>query len=167
MEKILFYIVAGLAIVAAIAVISNKNPVYSALSLVGFLFVQAIIFVLLKAYFLATIQVLIYAGAIMVLFIYVVMVMRLTGESLPKIRLRPFSIFLAGVFGVILFYFFLKNPLTSPSVILSETKDLSGEIKTIGQLLFTDYVLPFEVISLLLLVAMVGAVVLNRKEKSQ
>ena len=165
MENTLFYIVATLAVIAALTVISNKNPVYSALSLVGFLFVQAILFVLLKAYFLATIQILIYAGAIMVLFIYVVMVMRLSGEALPKIRFRPFSIFCDGLFGAILIYIFLKNPFTH-STILMPLNDM-GEIRTIGKLLFTDYVLPFEVISLLLIVAMVGAVVLNRKEKSE
>ena len=159
MEPILFYIVGGVAILSALSVILNKNPVYSALSLVGFLFVQAILFVLLKAYFIAIVQVLVYTGAIMVLFVYVVMVMKLNQETLPRIRLRPFSIFLAGLFASYLFYVFSRT--TS----FPEKATQVGDISAIGELLFSKYVLPFEVISLLLLVAMVGAVVLNRKGK--
>ncbi|HLD73952.1 MAG TPA: NADH-quinone oxidoreductase subunit J [Bdellovibrionota bacterium] len=163
MENILFYIVATLSIVGALSVILNRNPVYSALSLVGFLFVQAILYVLLKAYFIAAVQVLVYAGAIMVLFVYVVMVMKLSSQSIPKIGLHPFSIFLAGIFGTALFYLFTQNPLKE----VTGTAQLTGEIKNIGQLLFSEYVLPFEVISLLLIVAMVGAVILNQKRKEK
>ncbi|MBI2608786.1 MAG: NADH-quinone oxidoreductase subunit J [Deltaproteobacteria bacterium] len=161
MEHILFYVISGLAIISALSVILNKNPVYSALSLVGFLFVQAILFVLLKAYFIAIVQVLVYTGAIMVLFVYVVMVMKLNEELLPRIRLRPFSLFLAGLFASYLFYIFSKTPTFSHPVLKT------GDISEIGELLFSKYVLPFEVISLLLLVAMVGAVVLNRKSKHE
>lgn len=163
MEHILFYIVASLSILGALFVILNRNPVYSALCLVGFLFVQAILYVLLKAYFVAVVQVLVYAGAIMVLFVYVVMVMKLSSKSIPKIGLHPFSIFLAGIFSTTLFYLFKENPLKE----VTETVQLTGEIKNIGNLLFSEYVLPFEVISLLLIVAMVGAVVLNQKRKEK
>ena len=163
MENILFYIVAGLSILGALSVILNRNPVYSALCLVGFLFVQAILYILLKAYFIAAVQVLVYAGAIMVLFVYVVMVMKLSSQSIPKIGLHPFSIFLAGIFGTILFYLFVQNPLKE----IMPQAQLTGEIKNIGHVLFSEYVLPFEVISLLLIVAMVGVVVLNRNRKEK
>ncbi len=163
MENILFYIIACLSILGALCVILNRNPVYSALCLVGFLFVQAIFYVLLKAYFIAVVQVLVYAGAIMVLFVYVVMVMKLSSQSISKIGLHPFSIFLAGIFGTTLFYLFMENPLKE----VTGGTQLTGEIKNIGHLLFSEYVLPFEVISLLLIVAMVGAVVLNRNRKEK
>jgi len=159
MTSILFYIVAVLSFGCALSVILQRNPVYSALSLVGFLFLQAVYFVLLHAYFLAVVQILIYAGAIMVLFVYVVMVTKLGTGELPRLHFKPVSIFLGALFASLLFYLFQSGkPLTSISA-----QDMGNNIVEIGKLLFSEYVLPFEFISLLLIVAMVGVVVLNRR----
>ncbi|MBI2026409.1 MAG: NADH-quinone oxidoreductase subunit J [Deltaproteobacteria bacterium] len=162
MSQILFYVVALLSLGCALSVILQRNPVYSALSLVGFLFLQAVYFVILRAYFLAVVQVLIYAGAIMVLFVYVVMVMNLSSDDLPRLHFKPVSIFLGGLFASILFYLFQSDkPITRIQALVVE-----NNITEIAKLLFSEYVLAFEYISFLLVVAMVGVVVLNQRTQS-
>ena len=162
MNSFIFTILALSSVGLALSIVVFRNPIYCALSLIAFLFVEAALFVLLNAYFLAVVQVLIYAGAIMVLFTYVIMVMNVGREDLPHIRFRPFSLFLGGVFASMLFYVFRRYPAVTADVSpIAKT----GDIAHIGELLFSKYIFPFEFVSLLLLVAMVGAVVLSKKKE--
>ncbi len=159
--EIAFYIVAALAVIAALAVVLLRTPVYSALSLIVVLCSLAVIYLLLGAEFMAVIQVIVYAGAIMVLFVLVIMLLNARRET-PSNRSQvarwlgpPLLLaFVVEVVGVVSREF-SAAPAPAP---------LYGGATPIGQLLFRDYVLPFEVTSILILVAILGAVVLAKKE---
>ena len=165
---IAFYIFAFLAVGGAFSVLLLRNPVYCALSLVGTFFFVAAIFVLLNQEFMAAIQVLIYAGAIMILFLFVIMLLNLRAEG-P----RKFHIGLPQVLGVAMTVALLAqlaSVFTSSKVAIGPTGQYpvervaqEGSIEIIGELLFTEYVLPFEVISILLMVSVMGAVVLAKR----
>jgi NADH-quinone oxidoreductase subunit J len=119
------------------------------------------LFVLLHAFFLAAVQVLVYAGAVMVLFLFVIMLLDLKAEERRKIKRTGIVLALISV-GTILWIFFqtlLSTPLARDSTLTSE-----GGTIPLGKLLFTDYLLPFEIVSLLLLVGMVGVVLLSKRE---
>ena len=160
----LFYIAAGVAVLAALSVVLQRTPVYSALSLIVVLCSLAVIYLLLGAEFLAVIQVIIYAGAIMVLFVLVIMLLN-AGRETPSDRSR-----LARWLGAPLLVAFLVEVL---SVIGSSFQGqnalpgtpLDGGPVAIGERLFRNYALPFEVTSILILVAVIGAVVLAKKER--
>jgi NADH-quinone oxidoreductase subunit J len=164
METVLFYILAGLALICGFLVVANpfsRNPVTSAMFLALTIVCLAGLFVLLHAFFLAAIQVLVYAGAVMVLFLFVIMLLDLKVEERRK--LNAYGI-VAGVVsvGAIVWLFFaglLKSPLD-----FVQTPRLEGGTIELGKLLFTSYLLPFEVVSLLLLVAMVGVILLSKKD---
>jgi len=165
MANFLFWVFSALAIAAALTVVINKNPVYSALSLVVTLFSLASIFVLLEAYFLAALEILVYAGAIMVLFLFVIMLLNLKREETPPPYMKV-QVAL-GVFVAILFVVFavlsLKmgfSDLIAQSV--PSTADF-GDISQVGKVLFSKYFFPFEVASLLLLVALIGTVYLAKR----
>ena len=158
MNLVLFYIFGSVLVLLAGAVVLSRNPVYSAGYLVAALFLQAGIFAILGATFLAAIQVLVYAGAIMVLFLFVVMLIRLREEDLY--RPRPGPIALAGavvLFGEIALAIAHAGP---PAVVRGVA---TGSIKDVGAALYIGYAIPLEVLSLLLLAAMVGAVSLARR----
>lgn len=159
---------AGFSIAAAIMVITRKNPIISALYLCLTLFSLAGLFVMLGAYFIAAVQVLVYAGAIMVLFVFVIMLLNLDPEKLdiksfhpPKV-LSVFSAFL--LFGFLAFIFW-NNKLTGITGV--DTQALvdqnGGHLKVISAKLFTTFLLPFEITSILLLVAIVGAVIMAKR----
>jgi len=166
-------ILAALAVGSGLAVILIRNPIYCALSLVVNFFLLAVMYLLLRAEFLAAIQVIVYAGAIMVLFIFVIMLLNLGGEETrDKLRvLRP----LAFLLGLVLLVevvaalryraYAVENPALSFPLV-SAPPAVTGGVREFGRLLFTDYLLPFEITSVLLLIAIVGAVVLGRKEPS-
>ena len=166
-------ILAALAVGSGLAVILIRNPIYCALSLVVNFFLLAVMYLLLRAEFLAAIQVIVYAGAIMVLFIFVIMLLNLGGEETrDKLRvLRP----LAFLLGLVLLVevvaalryraYTVENPALSFPLV-SAPPAVTGGVREFGRLLFTDYLLPFEITSVLLLIAIVGAVVLGRKEPS-
>jgi len=166
-------ILAALAVGSGLAVILIRNPIYCALSLVVNFFLLAVMYLLLRAEFLAAIQVIVYAGAIMVLFIFVIMLLNLGGEETrDKLRvLRP----LAFLLGLVLLVevvaalryraYAVENPALSFPLV-SVPPAVTGGVREFGRLLFTDYLLPFEITSVLLLIAIVGAVVLGRKEPS-
>ena len=165
LADILFYIFAFLTLVCGFLVVANpfsRNPVTSAMFLVLTIASLAGLFVLLHAFFLAAVQVLVYAGAVMVLFLFVIMLLDLKAEE--KLKVRKFAL-AAGVVsvGAILAIFLqtLKDvaPLEVPAQPTTE-----GTTIELGHLLFTNYLLPFEIVSLLLLVAMVGVVLLSKKE---
>lgn len=168
MESIFFYAFAVVAIISGLMVTVSRNPVHSALFLVVTLFCISGLFVLLNAQFLAVIQVLIYAGAIMVLFMFVLMLLNLKVESNEFEKLLSVKILGVGAAGFMLFeiLYFITKDSGMEGIINSAAQSgfTEGNTKTIGKLLFTDFLLPFEVTSILLIVAIIGAVVLAKKK---
>jgi len=168
LETVLFVILAVFAVVTAILVIVQRNPVASAIFLILTFFSLAGIYLLLHAEFIAAIQVLVYAGAIMVLFLFVIMLLNLEKEKRIVTRNR----LLKGV-GVLLGLALLVQIGTVfQKVLLEGTKGSFppekvaslGNTQVVAQLLFTDFLLPFEITSVLLLVAIIGAIMLAKKE---
>ncbi len=164
-QEILFYTFAFLTLVCGFLVVANpfsRNPVTSAMFLVLTIVFMAGLFVLLHAFFLAAVQILVYAGAVMVLFLFVIMLLDLKAEERRKIKAYGTVAGLVAV-GAILTIFFkaLLQPQALPKQIPA-TQD-GGTIE-LGKMLFADYVLPFEIVSVLLLVAMVGVVLLSTKD---
>jgi NADH-quinone oxidoreductase subunit J len=160
-SDILFYIFTALALICGVMVLVSRNPVNSAMFLVLTIASIAGLFVLLEAFFLAAIQILVYAGAVMVLFLFVIMLLDLKAEEHRKIKILGLAGGIVSV-GAILAIFF-KSLNSTP---LSATRDVQFKAGTIelGQLLFSRYLLPFEIISVLLLVAMVGVILLSKKD---
>lgn len=162
---IFFYILAFLTVACGIMVVANpfsRNPVTSAMFLVLTIVSMAGLFVLLNAYFLAAVQILVYAGAVIVLFLFVIMLLDLKDEERRRIKAVSAGLGTIAV-GVIAFSFgrtILAYTKTLPTTELT----LQGSTVALGRKLFTDYVLPFEILSLLLLVAMVGAILLSKKD---
>jgi len=173
LNLVLWGILAALAVGSGLAVILIRNPIYCALSLVVNFFLLAVMYLLLRAEFLAAIQVIVYAGAIMVLFIFVIMLLNLGGEETrDKLRVLRSLAFLLGLVLLVevvaaLRYraYTVENPALSFPLV-SAPPAVTGGVREFGRLLFTDYLLPFEITSVLLLIAIVGAVVLGRKEPS-
>ncbi len=162
-SSILFFLFAGFAIACAVSMVYHKNPLYSAVSLVGVFIALSCIYVLLAAPFIAAVQILIYAGAIMVLVVFVIMLLNLD-EDRPLNRLRYLYAFGGGL-GLILmaqtlfiFYAVLRAP--KHEVNLDET---AGSPLSIGQAMFTEYLLPVEIVGIMLLMAIIGAVILVRR----
>ncbi len=164
LPDILFYIFAFMALVCAFLVVANPfsmNPVTSAMFLVLTIGWLAGLFVLLHAFFLAAVQILVYAGAVMVLFLFVIMLLDLKAEE--RRRIRTFSL-IGGIVAVGgLVAIFLRALAVSP-LPADPTPSLEGSTRPLGELLFTRYLLPFEIVSVLLLVGMVGVILLSKRE---
>ena len=165
----IFYIFAALSVFGALGVLFLKNPIHCALSLVGTFFCLGSIYVLLNAEFVAIIQVLIYAGAIMVLFLFVLMLFSSKDTEMSSNKWTLGKI-LAGLlsFGIFvqIAYLFTENELKlgpKGKYPIEVVEDI-GSIAFIGRLLFTDYILSFEIIVILLLVAVIGAVVIAKRK---
>ena len=146
-----------------------KNPIHCALSLVGTFFCLGSIYVMLNAEFVAVIQVLIYAGAIMVLFLFVLMLLSPRDADMPLRKLTIGKILACllslGIFFQISFLFTGNELILGPKGGYPiEIVEEIGSIALIGRLLFTDYILPFEIIAILLLVAVIGAVVIAKRK---
>ncbi len=161
MQDILFYLFATLALGCAGMVILARNPVNSAMFLVCTMINIAGLFVLLQAFFLAAVQLIVYAGAVMVLFLFVIMLLDLKEEQRRKIKS---SGIIAGVIAVVLMMagfvrFIRQTPLHMPVA-----PSTANDTQVLGRVLFTNYTLPFEILSLLLLVAMVGVILLSKKD---
>jgi len=159
----LFYIFAAVAILAGLSVVLQRTPVYSALSLIVVLCSLAVVYLLLGAEFLAVVQVIIYAGAIMVLFVLVIMLLNARQES-PTDRSR-----IARIAGVPLLAVFVAEILVAVWGQFGNSASpaphgFDAGPRAVGELLFRNYVLPFEVTSVLILVAVLGAVVLAKKQ---
>lgn len=160
----LFYFLSFVAIFSAILVVFSKNPVYSVLYLIITFFSIAGHYILLNAQFLAAVHVIVYAGAIMVLFLYVIMLLNLNVESEPhkSNTLKFAATICAGLLLIVLIgslkgtELLIQQPTSNHDV---------GLVKNLGKVLFTDFLLPFEIASVLLLAAMVGAVMLGKSEK--
>ncbi|MFB3853255.1 MAG: NADH-quinone oxidoreductase subunit J [Vicinamibacterales bacterium] len=168
-EAVAFYTLSALILTFAILVISARNTVHSVLFLVAnFLFVAAL-YVLLGAQFLAVIQVLVYAGGIVVLYLFVVMLVKLKQpetHSDPRRRSRlglALSVAVLAEFAMIAVYGYL-TPAAAEGARPSDVSLAIHNVEKVGWALYTDYLIPFEVASILLLVAMVGAIVLARRE---
>ncbi len=159
---ILFFVFAGFALVSAMGVVVSPNPVYSALSLVLTLFSVAGLFLLLQAEFLAVVQVLTYAGAILVLFVFIIMLLNLSDFELMEVRMGNLGkalLTLAAVvaFITLAFVVHLTRITGDPAV------EGFGDISTLGREIFTHYVIPFEIAGVLLTVSLIGAVMLAKK----
>jgi len=165
LSDILFYVFASLTLLCGVLVVANpfsRNPVTSAMFLVLTIMSMAGLFVLLHAFFLAAVQILVYAGAVVVLFLFVIMLLDLKEEERRKIKLFGLITGILSVGAITaLFIKSLMASMTPPN-----TADLVNEGNTIplGKLLFTQYLLPFEIVSSLLLVAMVGVILLSKKD---
>lgn len=161
--EILFWFLSALAVGAALMMVFSKNPVYSVLWLIVVFFAISGHYILLNAQFLAVVNIIVYAGAIMVLFLFVIMLMNLNADTEPQ---KNKWLKIAGVIaGGSLLLVFIAALRQSDEVIKAQVS-MGGEaglIKTLGKTLFTDYVLPFEISSVLFLSAMVGAVVIGKK----
>jgi len=162
---ILFYVFAALTLLCGVLVVANpfsRNPVTSAMFLVLTIVSLAGLFVLLHAFFLAAVQIIVYAGAVMVLFLFVIMLLDLKEEQRRKIKSFGFVGGLVSVGAIIAIA--LKTLKSTPLAADTPTPQLEGSTKALGELLFQQYLLPFEVVSVLLLVAMVGVILLSKKD---
>src|SRR5687768_8702250 len=161
--SVLFFLFAGFAIACAISMVYHKNPLYSAISLVGVFLSLSCIYVMLAAPFIAAVQVLIYAGAIMVLVIFVIMLLNLE-EDRPLNRLR-YLYAVGGGLGLILLvqtFFIFYAVMRAPKQAVN-TEVTAGKTLSIGQAMYTEYLLPVEIVGVLLLMAIIGGVILVRR----
>jgi NADH-quinone oxidoreductase subunit J len=161
MELVLFFIFAIIAVAAAVNMVVQKHPIHSALSLIVVMGALSLFYVLLRAEFLAVVQVVVYAGAIMVLFVFVIMLLNPHDEGhktaynkILKYGGIPLGLCLLAEMAVVLRQ--SRAPMASST--------LAGTTEAVGRLLFTDYLIPFEFISVVILVAILGAVVLTKRE---
>ena len=168
-EGLIFIVMGLMAIVCAICVVFQKNPIYSAIFLIQTMVALAVLYVMLHAQFIAAIQIMVYAGAIMVLFIFVIMLLNLSKRDEEDVKdklilQKGTAIFLGlvlfGVIGVVT----LKSVLHgTKGEYTPENINAIGNTQLVGKLLFTDYVFPFEIASILLFAAIIGAIVLAKK----
>lgn len=164
MHDFFFYFFAGLTLLCGFLVVANpfsRNPVTSAMFLLLSIVSLAGLFVLLHAFFLAAVQILVYAGAVMVLFLFVIMLLDLKEEA--RRRLQTFSVG-AGVLAVTALAAIAILAIIQSGLGQGLTPQAEGSTPTLGHLLFENYLLPFEILSILLLVAMVGVILLSKKE---
>jgi NADH-quinone oxidoreductase subunit J len=164
LELVLFFVLAAIAIATAIGMLTSRSTVYAALHLVVNFVSVAIFYLLLDAPFIALSQVAVYAGAIMVLFLFVIMLIGI--ENVAE-ELEWKKLAWPVVMGVILLVegVFLVIQRVGQNVLVGETGTALSDPSLMAKVLFTDYVLPFQITAVLLLVAMIGAIVLSKREK--
>lgn len=163
--EVIFWVLTVIAISCALGVILSRNPVSSVLFLIATFFAVSGHYILMNAQFLAIVNIIVYAGAIMVLFLFVIMLMNLNADTEPQ---KNRLVQLAGVVsGGILFLVILAALKSSTNNTMQQTATDIGLIKNLGKTLFTKFVLPFEISSVLFLSAMIGAVVLGKKGQPQ
>ncbi|MGE3261291.1 MAG: NADH-quinone oxidoreductase subunit J [Bacteriovoracia bacterium] len=168
LPQILFYLFCGLAVLSAIGVIALKNPVSSAFSLISVLLNVAGVFAMQEAYFVSAVQVLVYAGAIMVLFVFVIMLLSVEQVEIDWPTNRgfwPVPIAIAVGFCALMTIIFMKSipaankgPFTSAAV-----AENGGNVRVVSEIMFSDYVMPFLTVGMLLSIAVVGCVVLAKR----
>ena len=171
MVEILFYVFAAVAVGGAFGVVLSRNPVGSLLAMVATLASLAVIFILLEAHFLAAVQVIVYAGAIMVLFLFVIMLLNLGHDYRRDVKGGVFALISFGVAGGIAGALIRQlrggaalDAFTSPAAqAIDAAQAEQGVVGAFAQPLFTTYVVPFEITGILLLVAIVGAIVLAKR----
>src|ERR1700760_1756605 len=163
--EILFWFLTVMAIGCALGVILSRNPVSSVMFLIATFFAISGHYLLMNAQFLAIVNIIVYAGAIMVLFLFVIMLMNLNADVEPQ---KGQLVQLAGVIsGGVLFLVILAAIKTARTEAIDKTSSDIGLITNLGRTLFTRYVLPFEISSVLFLSAMIGAVVIGKKEETK
>lgn len=163
-DQILFFAIAFVAILSAIGLVFAKNPMYSILSLIVTLFSIAGMYIMLNAQFLGIVQIIVYTGAIMVLFLYILMMLNLNAKDESKKRNLPKFI---GIFSICILFIGMLGAykgLSGNSLAESGIDHSVGLTKNLGKLLFNDYVLPFEFASILILAGIVGAVLIGKKD---
>ncbi|GBL36047.1 NAD(P)H-quinone oxidoreductase subunit 6, organellar chromatophore [Filimonas sp.] len=167
-QQVIFWILSLFTLSFAVGVIMSRSPINSVLFLILTFFCISAHYVLMNAQFLAIVNVIVYAGAIMVLFLFVIMLMNLNSDTEPqKNFLVQFAAVISGGALLLILVAALKSSFTGlegQEIDLKNASDI-GLIKNLGKKLFTDYVFPFEIASVLFLSAMIGAVVLGKKEK--
>ena len=163
--QILFWFLSALALVSALMVLFSKNPVHSVLWLIAVFFAISGHYILLNAQFLAIVNVIVYAGAIMVLFLFVIMLMNLNKETEPQknVWMKLAGAISGGCLLMILVSLVRQAPEINGKTVLLKSGNI-GLIGNLGKVLFHDYVVPFEISSVLFLSAMVGAVVIGKKD---
>ncbi len=166
MDKIIFLFLSVVAIGSALAVIFSKSPVYSVLFLIVTFFTVAGHFVLLNAQFLAIVNIIVYAGAIMVLFLFVIMLLNLNKDSEPQ---KPFYIKVAaciagGLLLVTLVGAIRGSAEQNSGALVAKVGSNIGTVEELGKVLFSNFLIPFEISSVLFLSAMIGAVMLGKKD---
>ena len=164
-EAVCFYAFTALMLIAALSVVLNRQPIYSVLSLLIVMFCLAALFIMLGAFFVAALQVLLYAGAVLVLFLFVVMLLNLEPETLARMRvftLRGVGTLAAAWLLVLLWRVLASDHLTSATD--GGTIHQLGTVEAVGRALFTTYLVPFELTSFLILAAIIGAVTLAKSD---
>ncbi len=163
-HPILFYALSGLIVASALGVVLARHPIYAVLSLVLTLFGLSALFVCLHAFFVAAIQIVVYAGAVLVLFLFVVMLLDMAPEVV--FHARSWTLISVGsALGLLILWQTARVTLAFPvKTAAGPAPDMAGTTEAIGRLLFTTYTLPFEAASLLLLVGIIGAIVLAKKK---
>ena len=168
MHDLFFYLLGALALICGLLVVVNpfsRNPVTSAMFLVLAIACLAGLFILLNAYFLAAVQVLVYAGAVMVLFLFVIMLLDLKAEERRQVRSWTGKVLAgAGLFFVGVILWFVLGSFRNHTLSGNPPAGPEGATAPLGQVLFTQYLLPFEIVSVLLLVAMVGVILLSKRD---
>lgn len=169
MEQILFFIFATIAVLSAIGVISVKNAVHSAFYLMITLLQVAAIFILLRSPFLAAIQVFIYVGAVMVLFLFAVMILDIGKEELRETFNQQGVIAIPAVLVMfaLIGYLIIGGKVLAPVGGYTNDVLIGNSTEILGKELYTKYLFPFEVVSILLLIALVGAIVLVMKDRGK
>ena len=167
-EKVVWVIAASICLAGSIGVVALRNPVHNALSLVATLFGVAILFVIQQAYFLAVIQVIVYGGAIVVLFLFVIMLLGVDRFDTMEPDQRPWFRPAAAFAGLAVGAMVLSAALVGTAKVTGAKSSLaalkpSDDVRLLGKVLFTDYIFAFEITAVLLTIAVVGAVVLVRK----
>jgi NADH-quinone oxidoreductase subunit J len=164
MNPFVFYIASFFIVITVMLMIFQRNPVISALYLVASFFGLAVLYVLLDAHFVAALQILVYAGAVMVLFVFVIMLLNLKPEDMME---EPFSLKnLILMLVVIAASTFVGYAVfTLPPVSLPPLSDGFGSPDQVSLLMLSDYIVPFEILGFVLLVGLLGAVVLGREDK--
>jgi len=172
---IFFYVVAALVVAGGIGVITFKNPVHAALALLETFVMVAVLFVLRHAEFLAAVQVLVYAGGIMVLYLFVIMLVRVKNLRIEEVFLSgvaPLAVLGGVLLGTLMAAGILLGSMAAGdasadamrTVVTEGGAEVLGNTEAVGWLLFMKFLVPFEIVSVLLLVAMIGAIVFGRRE---
>ena len=159
--SLFFYFFATILVLASLAVVFARNPLYNVLALVVVIFTMASLFIILEAFFVGIIVLTVYAGAVLIFFLFVVICLNLSNQPLAAVKQNQFW-FLGGLVGVMFlseFFFVTKSFLAVPAI---ENTSIRGTIEVVGKILFTDYLLPFELTSFLLLIAIFGIVSLAK-----
>ena len=166
LEGICFYALTAVLLAAAVAVVLHPQPIYSVLSLLVAMFCLASLFIMLQAYFVAALQILLYAGAVLVLFLFVIMLLNLEPDVLARTRRFTLATIgtLAAAWLFILFFRMVKD--AAPAPIAADSSSL-GTVEATGRVLLTAYTIPFELTSFLILAAIIGAVTLGKQESSR